>query len=183
MIFLSKILELRLVMKPRWVTQDPATGVIVHPGHTIEFAGGRYETDDEEEIEYIKSRPGFGSKITSIEKGDIAPGPSVLTGAVGTGPDTQKRTFKCIRCGVDGFESGFEIARHRKSGECDRIIAESKREAEEPVTPGSLGAKPNPEETAIATGLPEETADPKALSFPTLEESLKGQPELEEEVW
>lgn len=125
MIFLSKILELRLVMKPKWITQDPATGVVVHPGQTIEFQNGRYETDDEAEIEFIKARPGFGSKITSVEKGDIPGGPSVLTGAVGTGGDPHKRTFKCIRCGVAGFESGFEVAKHRKSGECDKIIAES----------------------------------------------------------
>ena len=52
MLFLSKILELRLVMKPRWITHDPATGVVVHPGHTIEFDNGRYETENEEEIEF-----------------------------------------------------------------------------------------------------------------------------------
>ena len=146
MLFLSKILELRLVMKPVWVTKDPVTGVIVNPGHTLEFHGGRYETDNEEEIEFIKSRPGFGSKITSVEKGDVIAGPAVLTGAVGTGADTHKRTFKCIRCGIDGFESGFEVARHRKSGECDKIVAESEgKTPEEAVTvPPKEGMGPEP---------------------------------------
>jgi len=109
-------------MKPKWVTKDPVVGVVVHPGKSIEFMDGKYVTEDPEEIEYIKSRPEFGSRITSVDPTDIAGrDKGMVTGAVGTTVKKPGRTFRCIRCGTDGFESGFEIAKHRKSGECDEI--------------------------------------------------------------
>jgi hypothetical protein len=127
MVFLSKIRELRLVMKPKWVSKDPVMGVTVHEGRHIQFTEGRYETNDPEEIEFIKNSSAFGSKVTSIEAGDIAgaKGVDVVTGSMGAGPSEEKRRFKCIRCGMDGFESGFEVAQHRKSGECDMIRGSS----------------------------------------------------------
>lgn len=124
MIFLSKVRELRLVIKPKWVIKDPQVGVQIHDGKSIQFMDGRYETNDPEEIEFIKGRSNFGSKITSVEEGDIptgAKGPVVVTGSMGGGATEAKRTFKCLRCGMDGFESGFEVAEHRKTGECDVI--------------------------------------------------------------
>lgn len=121
MLFLSKIRELRLVMRPKWVEKDPLTGVVVHPGKTIEFFDGRYETDDPEEIEFIKKNAVYGSRITTMEAGaTIGSGRGVITGATAT-TVKQGRTFRCIRCGMDGFASGFEVAKHRKSGECNEV--------------------------------------------------------------
>lgn len=134
MVFLSKIQELRLVMKPKFVVKDPAYGVQVHPGRAIEFFNGRYETNDPEEINFIKNSTEYGSKITSIEKGDLSEGkgPEVITGSMGAGASDTRRTYKCLRCGMDGFGSGFEIAQHRKSGECDEISLSTCKEDESP---------------------------------------------------
>lgn len=135
MIFLSKVRELRIVMKPKWVTKDPIAGVQIHEGKDIQFEDGQYTTEDPEVIAYIKSRPGFGSKVTCIEQGDIpdAKGPEVVTGSMGGGGG-EKRSFKCIRCGMDGFTSGFEVAQHRKDGECDMIREADNQTPDAPVT-------------------------------------------------
>jgi len=120
-------------MRPKWVSKDPVLGVQIHDGQHIQFENGRYETADPEEISYIKGLSEFGSRVTSIEPGDLAAakGPEVVTGSMGAGSDPGKRRFKCLRCGMDGFESGFEIAQHRKNGECDQIQAASQPEPEE----------------------------------------------------
>ena len=120
MLFLSKVRELRLVMRPKWVEKDPMTGVVIHEGKAIEFFDGRYETNDPEEIEFIKKNPAFGSRITVVDAGDLTSGKDMITGATGT-TVKQGRNFRCIRCGMDGFVSGFEVAAHRKSGECNEI--------------------------------------------------------------
>lgn len=120
MMFLSRVKELRLVVKPKWVEKDPLTGVVVHPGKTIEFVDGRFETNDPELVAHIKTRPEYGSKITSVEPGDLVSAPTMIRGATGT-TTKQGRNFRCIRCGMDGFSSGFEVAKHRKSGECNAV--------------------------------------------------------------
>lgn len=120
MLFLSKIRELRLVMRPKWVEKDPMLGVVVHEGKTIEFWDGRYETEDPDEIAFIKKNLSYGSKITSVDAKDLKSGKDMITGATAT-TVKQGRTFRCIRCGMDGFESGFAVAKHRKSGECNEV--------------------------------------------------------------
>jgi len=37
---------------------------------------------------------------------------------------TEKKGYTCNRCGMDGFTSGAEVARHRRTGECNRVLAE-----------------------------------------------------------
>ena len=63
-VFISTYKELCVTMKPILVKVN-ALGVseIVSPGVDLQFHNGVYSTTDKEEIEYIKSRPMFGSKI------------------------------------------------------------------------------------------------------------------------
>jgi hypothetical protein len=38
--------------------------------------------------------------------------------------ESEYKGYQCKRCGMTGFSSGYEVSQHRKSGECNRVLAE-----------------------------------------------------------
>lgn len=61
-IFLSCYDKQVLVMKPAQRFERDGE-VVSQPGHRIEFKNGRFETDNQEEIEFLKNHPEFDVTI------------------------------------------------------------------------------------------------------------------------
>ena len=67
MIFMSKAKRLRVILKPSFHVIDANGQRVLIPGKTIEFANGRYETQDPDEISALLKHSLFNAKFVAVE--------------------------------------------------------------------------------------------------------------------
>lgn len=63
--FISRFREHRIVFKPSY-TNEVHGRVITHPGESIRFAEGMYETSDEDIVNFLRSQPDFGRTFYEV---------------------------------------------------------------------------------------------------------------------
>jgi len=116
--FLSKYKEHLIVMRP--AINQIVNGVFNRvSGKYIEFKNGEYETDDKEEIAFLKAKPYFGSEIWEEKTGEQIKQEAVETIANLTGiTDTKSGqvSFKCEKCGFEA-KSKLGLTAHMKKHE------------------------------------------------------------------
>ena len=69
-VYISKYLELRLVMLPAY-TKEVAGRIMPVNGTSIQFHEGVYRTSDPEEIEFLDGHPNNGNAFTKVEKREL----------------------------------------------------------------------------------------------------------------
>ena len=93
MVFMAKARRLRVVLKPAFYVLDANGQRVQIPGKTIEFMGGRFETEDPAIIALMLKHDYFQIKFTAVEdEGDwkvshpeyFKPPIEMITGAVAT---------------------------------------------------------------------------------------------------
>lgn len=70
MLFVSKIRDLRLIRRPADRIMDEQRRPIILKGERVEFSNFRYQTNDEDVIEWLCSHPLYGKEFTSDKKKD-----------------------------------------------------------------------------------------------------------------
>lgn len=110
--FASRYSELRIVLQPERVVRDEnGAPVEVIRGRYIQFHGHRYDTDDSEEIEILRTMGPDVVEITDLSAGPAQRAPEIVRTSTTRSVEPQHITMRCDHCGKT-FDSVTALASH-----------------------------------------------------------------------
>jgi len=91
--FVSRYAEYEAVIVPSTTTYLANGTAVIHKGKSIKFNKGMYETEDKEEIKFLKKHKDFGSLIICVE-------------------DLEQEQYKCPSCEQFSCKDKAEMKAH-----------------------------------------------------------------------